>query len=95
LRLTTPLPSFLGVADHFDLEKQRSQVRELQYAKKNSLLNSKRLREFVLQKLPLSQFQIAGLGGYGGISAGSSLPLHFPVARSAPATGTRTRSECK
>ncbi len=78
MRLTTPLPSFLGVADHFDPEKQRSQVRELQYAKKNSLLNSKRLREFVLQKLPLSQFQIAGLGGYGGISAGSSLPLISP-----------------
>jgi hypothetical protein len=34
-------------------------------------------------KLPLSQFQIAGLGGYGGISAGSSLPLYFHVAQSA------------
>jgi hypothetical protein len=31
-------------------------------------------------ELASSQFQIAGLGGYGGILAGSSLPLYFPVS---------------
>jgi len=54
-------------------------VLELQYAKKNTLLNSKGFREFVLQNCPYHSFRSQVWVGTGGISAGSSLPLYSPV----------------
>ena len=53
---------------------------------KGQVIEGNGVQGVLFARLPLSLIQVAGLGGYGGISAGSSLPLYFHVALSASLT---------